>query len=87
MADQPLLVGQPQPPCGCTRGDDERACFDPLTFNVEAERPFGKVGFDHPAVLVVSAEILRLFTDIFHQSGAVNAFRETWKILDQGCQR
>ena len=87
VADQLLLGFQAQPARRGAGGDDHGAGFDPLAFDVEAERPLREIGIEHRAVDVFGAEVLRLPLHVFHQVGTVDALRKAGEVLHQGGQR
>ena len=87
MADEPVFVRQPQPARRSAGSDDERAGFDPLAFDVEAERALGEVGILHGAVAILSAEPLGLMFHVLDQVRSVDAFGKSREIFDFGGER
>ena len=86
MADQFLLGGQIEPARFGAGSDDERAGFDPLAIEVQAERAFGEIGVDDFAIEIDGAETLGLLFHVLDEIGAVDAFGESGEVLDLGGQ-
>ena len=87
MTDQPLLGRQIEPSRLRPRSHNQRACFDPLLFDLEAKWPLRKIGFDNLSGKVNCAEAFSLHLDVFDKVGTVNSFRKTGKIFDFGGER
>jgi len=83
VADKLLLRFQPQPARRSSRSDDDGPRFDPLAFQVEAERLRGEIGVEHGPVQIFGAEILRLLPHVFDQVRAVDALWKARKVFHQ----
>ena len=83
MADQLLLMRQPEPPCRSSAGNDQRLRVHLLFAQVQQKRPLAEIGAGEVGHAVFGAEPLRLFSHVLYQLRAQNTLRKAGKILDQ----
>src|SRR5271170_3888835 len=87
VADELLLVGQPQPPGGSAAGDDERLRVHLVLAEMEQERALAEVGAGEVCHAVFGAETFRLLAHVLDQLRSHDSLWETGKIFHQRGER
>ncbi len=87
MADQCLLARQSQPSGGCAACDDERLSLDGFFAERQRERALAQICAGKMPGTDLGSEASGLTLHIFDQLWALDAFRESGEVLDQGGER
>jgi len=83
VADELLLGRQAQPARRCAGGHNHGSRFDPLAFDVEAERARREIRLKHGPGHVLGAEALRLPLHVLDQFRPVDSLWKAREVLDQ----